>query len=160
MISGRSAAASSRAQPRDVGAAGARPRGPERRRVGHVAVVALHVLRQADHDGPGPAGRGDVERAAEQLGDARGVVDLEHLLRERPEHRPQVDLLERLAIALLAGHLADEQDHRRRVLERRVDADAGVRRARAAGDQADAGPAGQLAVRLGHVGGAAPRAAR
>jgi hypothetical protein len=44
---------------------------------------------------------------------------------------------------------------RRRVLERGVDADRRVARARAAGDEADARAAAQLALRLGHVARAA-----
>ena len=144
-----------RPQVGERGGVGARRGGCERRRVGRIGLVALHVLRQADHDRARPARGGHVERAADQLGDARGVVDLEHLLGQRLEHGSQVDLLERLPVALLAGHLADEQDHRRRVLERGVDADAGMRRTGAAGDQADAGPTGQLAVGLRHVGRAA-----
>jgi hypothetical protein len=47
--------------------------------------------------------------------------------------------------------LADEQDHRRRVLERGVHADRGVRGARAAGDDRDPRPAGELSVGVGHV---------
>ena len=66
-----------------------------------------------------------------------------------------VDFLERLAVALVARHLADEQDHRRRVLECRVHADRGVGRARAARHEAHARPAGELALRLGHVARAA-----
>ena len=46
--------------------------------------------------------------------------------------------------------LADEQDQRRRILHRDVDAGRGVGRARAARDEADAGPAGELAVGLRH----------
>jgi hypothetical protein len=42
-----------------------------------------------------------------------------------------------------------------RILHRRVDAAEAVRGARAAGDEADAGLAGELAPRLRHVGGAA-----
>src|SRR4030095_2323985 len=48
--------------------------------------------------------------------------------RSRPEHLPVVDFLERLAVALAARDLADEQDHRRRVLERGVHADRRVAR--------------------------------
>ena len=69
------------------------------------------------------------------------------------EHAAVVDLLERLAFLLIRGDLADEQDQRRRVLERRMHADRGVGRARPAGDEADPGTAGQLAVGLGHVRG-------
>ena len=66
------------------------------------------------------------------------------------EHLAVVEFLEGLAVALVAGHLADEQDHRRGVLERGVQADAGVGGARAARDEADARPAAELALRLGH----------
>ena len=48
-------------------------------------------------------------------------------------------------------HLPDEQDQRRRVLERRVHADRRLGRAGAARDHAHAGPTGELAVRLRHV---------
>ena len=96
-----------------------------------------------DHDRARPAGRRDVEGAAEQLRDPRA--------RRRSRTRPfasvpniarQVDLLERLPAARGARHLADQQDQRRRVLRRGVHADAGLRRARAARDEADrrAGP--------------------
>ena len=53
---------------------------------------------------------------------------------------------------MAALRLADEQDHRRRILLRRVDADRCVRCAGAARDEADAGLAGELAAGLGHVG--------
>jgi hypothetical protein len=46
------------------------------------------------------------------------------------EHAPVVDLLECLAIDHVAPNLPDEQDHRRRILRRSVDADTGVRRTR------------------------------
>src|SRR5206468_7972078 len=72
------------------------------------------------------------------------------------EHVAVVDLLERLAVALAARHLADEQDHRRRILERRVHADCRVARARAARHEAQARPTRELALRLCHVTRAAP----
>ena len=105
----------------------------------------------ASTTGPGPARAGGRVGARDQLGDAVGAVDLRHPLRERPEHPPVVDLLERLTLLLNGRHLADEQDHRRRVLERRVHADRRLRRAWPARDHANARPPGQLAVRLGHV---------
>src|SRR5206468_11352285 len=71
------------------------------------------------------------------------------------EHLAVVDLLKGLAVALVAGDLADEQDHRRAVLERGVQPDARVRRAGAARHEADARAAAQLALRLGHEGRAA-----
>ena len=108
----------------------------------------------ASTTGPGLPGARGRERPREVLGDAVGAVDLRDPLRHRPEHVPEVDLLERLALDLVGGHLADQQNERRRVLKRGVHADRGVRRARAARDDGDARPAGELAVGVGHVRGA------
>ena len=55
-------------------------------------------------------------------GSARRIVDLGDPFGERAEHRAVVDLLERLALAHAARDLADEQDHRRRILLGDVDA--------------------------------------
>ncbi|MNE41717.1 hypothetical protein D3C80_1358030 [compost metagenome] len=93
------------------------------------------------------------------LRQAPGVFDLHHPLGQRGIHLLVVDFLEGFAAELVAGHLADEQQHWRGVLEGGVHADRGVGGAGAAGDEADARLAGQLAVRLGHVGGAALLAA-
>ncbi len=89
------------------------------------------------------------------FGNALGAIDLRRPLRDAAEHAPVIDLLERLAVDEIAADLSDEQDHRRRILRRGVDADAGVRGAGTARDERDAGPAGELAVRLRHVGRAA-----
>ncbi len=105
----------------------------------------------ASTTGPGRPAHAVVNARATILGDAVGAVDLRDPLRHRPEHVPEVDLLERLALDLVGGHLADEQNQRRRVLERGVHADRRVRRARAARDDGDARPAGELAVGVGHV---------
>jgi len=96
-----------------------------------------------------------VKGLADQLGNPLGLVDLRHPFGERPEHAAEIDLLEGLALDLVARDLADEQDHRRRILHRGVDRDRGVGGARPAGDEADARPARQLAIGLGHVAGAA-----
>ena len=69
-----------------------------------------------------------------------------------PKNCGEVDFLEALAVAVGAVEVADEQDHRRRILEGDVDSGAGVGRAGAAGDEGDAGAAGHLAVGVGHVG--------
>src|SRR3546814_21009642 len=81
--------------------------------------------------------------------DAPGVIDLGHPLGELAEHAAVVDLLERLALGHVAPDLADEEDHRRRILEGDMDAGAGAGRARPARHEADAGPAGQLAIGIG-----------
>ena len=156
---GRSAAASEPAQFGEVGGAGMgahRAVGADRRDRGG---VAQHVLGQRDDDRAGAAGGRDLERLVEQLGDALGHVDLRHPFGERRVHLAEIDLLEGLAVDLVARHLADQHDHRRRILERGVDADRGVAGAGAARHQQHAGLAGQLAVGLGHERGAALLAA-
>ena len=55
------------------------------------------------------------------------------------EHAPVVDLLERLALGVLARDLPDEEHQRRPVLEGGVHADGRLRGAGAAGDEADPG---------------------
>ncbi len=67
------------------------------------------------------------------------------------EESGEVDLLEALAAAVAARDVADEEDHRGRILEGDMDPAAGVGRAGAAGDEGDAGAAGHLAVGVGHV---------
>ena len=84
-------------------------------------------------------------------GNALGAVDLRRPFGDAAEHPPVVDFLKGLAIDKIAADLSDEHDHRRRILRRRMNADRGVRRARAARDERNAGPPGQLAERLRHV---------
>ena len=96
-----------------------------------------------------------MEGLAHQLGDAPRIVDLRHPFGDRPEHAAEVDLLEGLALGLVAGDLADQQDERRGILEGGMQPDGGIGGAGAAGDEADAGAARQLAIGLGHVAGAA-----
>ena len=95
-----------------------------------------HVLRQREHDRPGPAGHRDAVGVRDVFGDALGAIDLRGPLGHAAVHPPIVDLLERFAIDEVAADLADEHDHRRRILHGGVDADRGVRRARAARDEA------------------------
>ena len=109
----------------------------------------------ASTTGPGPARLRDAKGARDVFGDALDAIDLRHPFGDAAVHAPVVDLLERLAIGEVAADLADEDDQRRRVLGCGVDADGGVRRARPAGDEHDARPAGELAVRLAHVSRAA-----
>ena len=141
------------AQARHVGRRRVRLGGMIARRVGAVRGLGQHVLGQRDHHRPRPARDRGMERPADRFRDARRIVDLVHPFGERAEHRAVVDLLKRLAPAHPARHLADEQDHRGRILARDVHAVRAVGRARAAGDHGDAGPAGELAVSLRHHGG-------
>ncbi len=123
--------------------------------VGGFRQLLEHVLGQRENDGTRPSARGDVEGAAHELGHARGIVDFVDPFRDRAEDGAVVELLERLATLRRARHLADEEDERRRILARDVQAGAGVAGAGAARDEAHARPPGELAVSLGHDGGAA-----
>jgi len=93
------------------------------------------------------------------LRNAIRVLDLRRPLDDTAEHGPIVDFLEGLSITEVGSDLTDEEDHRGRILNCGVDADAGIRGPRAAGDHRDARPAGELAVGLGHVRRAAFMAA-
>jgi hypothetical protein len=95
-----------------------------------------------------------VERTGRDLRERRRLLDLDDPFRHLAEHAAVVELLERLAPAMPARHLPDEQDQRRRVLVGGMDADRGVGGAGRTGDEADAGAAGELAVGVGHVRGA------
>jgi hypothetical protein len=109
-----------------------------------------HVFRQRQHHRARTAAGRDLEGARDVFRDAVGAVDLRHPLGHLAVHAAVVDFLEGFAVHEVGADLADEQDHRRRILVGRVHADRGIGRARAAGDEADAGLAGQLAVGIGH----------
>ena len=97
------------------------------------------VLGQGDDDRAHPALLGRGEGAFDDLDGALGALELGRPFGQAAEDLAVVDLLEGAAAAVGQGDLADEQDHRRRVLMRRVHADGGVGRARSARDHADAG---------------------
>ena len=92
--------------------------------VGDGGGLGLHVLGQREHHRAGPARHRGVERAAHVLGHAVGAVDLRDPLRHLAVHAAVVDLLERLALDEVVADLADEENHRRRILVRGVHADA------------------------------------
>ena len=136
---------------RDIGGRGRRLHGPVRLCVGYVRLVGLHVLGKRDHDRTRPPGGGGVEGVQEQLRQRGGVVGDRHPLGHLPEHQRVVELLERLPAEMGPRHVPDEQDQRCRVLVGGVDADCRVGGAGRPGDEAEAGPAGELAVGVGHV---------
>ncbi len=123
--------------------------------VGGFDLVRQHVLGKREDDGAGAAGHGRGVGAGDVFGEPAGVLDAGGPFGERREHRGKIDLLESLAVAVLPRDVADEEQHGGAVLHRGVDADRRVGRAGAAGDEADAGAAGELAVGLRGVGGAA-----
>ena len=96
-----------------------------------------------------------MEGARDQLGNALDLVDLGDPFGLGAEHGAVIHFLEGLALAHAALDLAHEEDQRRGVLLGDMHAGQRVRCARAARDHADAGFAGQLAVRVGHHRGAA-----
>ncbi len=159
ITNGRSAAASSSPRRAIAAAGGAASAGSMRGSTGAlVDARSMSSGKREDDRTRSPLHR-DVERARDVLGQAVGVADLADPLGEAEragaEHVRVVDFLERLAVALVARDLADEQHHRRRVLERGVQADRRVARARSARDEAQSRAAGELALRLGHVARAA-----
>jgi hypothetical protein len=123
--------------------------------VGYLGAGGQHVLGQRQHHRAGAAAGRHLEGAGKVFGDALGAVDLCHPLGHLAVHAAIVDFLECLAVDEVVADLADEQDHRRRILVGRVHADRGIGRARAAGDETDAGAAGELAIGFGHERGAA-----
>ena len=86
---------------------------------------------------------------------ARRIVDLRHPFGHLAEHPAVVDFLKGLAFHHPARHLTDQQHHRRRILEGDMDAGTCIGRAGTAGHHADTGPAGELAIGIGHHGRAA-----
>ena len=124
-----------------------------------LGAVGLHVLGQRQHHRPGASRGRRAEGAIDVFRYPCRIVDLAGPFGELAHHPTEVDLLEGFAFGHAARDLADEDDHRRGILARGVDADARIGRPGAAGDEADAGPPGQLAVGFRHIGRAALLAA-
>src|SRR3569623_1383358 len=93
--------------------------------------------------------------AADLFGDPARILDPRRPFGDRREEGGEVDLLKALAVAVAARDVADEQDHRGRILAGDMHSGTGVSCARSPGDESDSGPAGHLAVGVGHVGDAA-----
>ena len=113
------------------------------------------IFWQGEHDRPRPPRHCDPEGLADDFRDTVGAVDLRRPFGQPAEHADEIDLLERLAAEMGARHLSGQQDHRGRILKGGMNADAGVAGPGTARDQANPRPPGQLAMGLGHVGGAA-----
>ena len=121
------------------------------RPVRNVRLLGEHVLGQREDDGTRPSGDRDRVRLGHVLGNPLGAVDLPRRLRDAAEHLRVVELLPRLPPAERARHLPHEEEHRRRVLLRRVHADRRLRRTGATRHEADPGTPGELPVRLRRV---------
>ncbi len=120
--------------------------------VGNIDQIAQHVFGQGEHDWPGSAGGGDAVGAGDIFGDSRRIVDPRRPFGDRPEEGRHVDFLEALTVAVGAVEVADEQDHRSRILECDMNARRCIGRAWAARYESDAWSPGHLAVGVGHVG--------
>ena len=115
-----------------------------------------HVFGQGQHHRARAPLHGGVEGARHVFGQSVSALNFCHPLgqaqRAGAEHLAVVDFLEGLAVTLVAGHLADEQHHRRAVLERRVHANAGVGGTGPAGHKTHPWAAREFALGLGHEG--------
>ena len=135
-----------------------RRRGARRAKVRHIGDGRFreqHVLRQREQDGTRPAGGRDVERVADIFGNAFRAIDLRDPFGERAVHAPVIHFLEGLALDEVVADLADEDDHRRRILVRGVHADRSIGGARTARHEQHARLAGELGPGIRHVGRAA-----
>ncbi len=112
--------------------------------------IGQHVFRQRDHDRTGPAVGRDMKGARHDFRNARGIVNLGRPFRHGAEHRAIIEFLKGFALAHIARHLTDENDHRRRILTRDVNARRCIGGARTARDKADARPARRLADGFRH----------
>ena len=80
------------------------------------------------------------------------MIDLHGPFRQRSEKGGVIHLLKGLAAHHIGADLADEQDHRNRILHGGVNADSGIGRPRATGNETQAGLARQLAPGRRHIG--------
>ena len=117
--------------------------------------IAQHILGQGKHHRTGSSGTRRIKGPCDIFRNPGSIVDPCRPFGERSKHRGEIDFLKALAVAVIAGNIADKQDHRRRVLHCGMDTDAGIGRPGAACDEGNAGRAGHLAIGLGHEGGAA-----
>ena len=109
----------------------------------------------AQHDRAGPSGNCCMKCVADELRNPVGAIDLRDPFGHLSEHAPVVHFLKGFALDHVAADLADEQDHRCRILIGGMHANARVGRARTSCDKADARAAGELAVGFRHESRAA-----
>ena len=124
------------------------------RSVRHGRHFRQHVLGQRNHDWPRPPLHRDVKRALDNLRDLRRPLDLRCELCGRSEERPIVHLLESAPSHHRPLDLADEQDHRRRIVLGDMQPMRGVGRAGTAGDEADSRPPSKAPLCQRHHRGA------
>ena len=124
-------------------------RGPARH--GRAGDLGLHhVVGQLEVGGARLLALGDGEGLAHRLGDDLRVVDARVPLRHGLHHPHDVDVLVALLVHLREARLARQRDHRRAVEVGVGEAGDEVGRAGPERAEADARPAGQAAVGVGH----------
>jgi len=119
-------------------------------RLRRLDLIAQHVFGQGQHHGTGATRCCHSKGAGDEFRDTGGIVDLADPFCEFGKSAPEFHFLKGFALAGIALDLADEQDHRDRILPGYVKAGGGVCGARAAGDQADARFAGQSTPGIRH----------
>ncbi len=142
------------ARGRDLAGIGGRDDRIDARRVRAYGARSEHVLGKRQHDRTRAAGHRDAIRMRQVFRNALRAIDLGNPFGDAAVHLAIVDFLERFAVDHVAADLAHEDDHRRRILRGRVNADSRVGGARAAGHERKSRAAGQLAAGLRHVRGA------
>ena len=136
-MTGRSAEASSSITARRSSSAGrAGPGRPASTRASVGRGLIEQVLRERQEDGAWPPTEGLADGLGQDRGDVLRLAGLGGPLREAADRRDLVDLLERLVATMRSLDLADDREHRGRVLAGRVDADREVRGADAPGAEA------------------------
>ena len=136
---------------------GARRRAGRGRHVGLWVIVdrlTEHVRRQREHDGARTARSGDPQSSGDELGEAVGAVNCCGPLRDRGVEGAEIHLLKGFSPEEVRLDLPEQNEHRRRVLPRRVYPDGEVGCAHAPRGHRHRRSPRQLAFRLGHKGGA------
>ena len=118
-----------------------------------------HIFWQNDHNRAGPAvhggGKGPCYIFRHAFWIVNALYTLGHTSGAWPEEVEIVNLLKRFAVAKVAAHIAYKQNHRRAVLEGRVDAHRRVGSPRPPRDKTNAWTAAQTPLRVCHISGAA-----
>ncbi|MNI48417.1 hypothetical protein D3C73_1029780 [compost metagenome] len=109
-----------------------------------------HVFRQRQHHRTGAAGRRDGKSAGDEFRNAAGVIDLADPFGKFGEGTSIFNFLEGFALLHVAADLADEEDHRDRILLGDMQSSRGVGGAGASRHHADARFARKPAPSVGH----------
>jgi hypothetical protein len=117
-------------------------------------VLAEQIRGEGQHDRPGTPGGGDPESPFDELRHTVGAVHRSRPLGDRCVEDREVHLLEGLPPEKRRLDLPQQDEHGRRILPRRVNADGQVGRANAPGGHRHRRHPGELGVGLGHERGA------